>query len=115
MSTLQGLLYVKHGAVGTRSEGPLYILQTHDGEYALLYEQRDSWKPDYHLAFFSGNIVTVEGELVETGELQEGDVHYNLWLALIHPLVPQVLEGMLRVAQIDFLWTPLIPTSRPSN
>ena len=49
MGTFKGLVYVKHGRVGSKSEGPDYYLQTCDGEYLLKYVDRCLWKPDYLL------------------------------------------------------------------
>src|SRR5947208_2164189 len=49
MDTFKGLVYVKHGRVGTRSEGPDYYLQTTRGDFLLRYRQRNPWEPDYHL------------------------------------------------------------------
>ncbi|MBK7537710.1 MAG: hypothetical protein IPI49_20515 [Myxococcales bacterium] len=60
-----GLVYVKHGRVGTRSEGPDYYLQTGRGDLLLHYEQRNLWEPDYKLEFFARQFVEVEGKLTE--------------------------------------------------
>jgi len=115
MSIFKGLLYVKHHAVGTRSEGPMCVLQTHDGEYALLNEERHPWKPDYHLEFFSGGIVEVAGELVDVEQLPEGDIHFSLKPVILPALEHERLKGVVRVEAIDFLWTSLIPTPTAHN
>lgn len=60
--TLRGLVYVKHGSVGTRSEGPEYFLQTRDGDYRLIKES-EPWKPDYHLEFYHRRMVEVRGDV----------------------------------------------------
>ena len=109
MSTLKGLLYVKHHAVGSKSEGPAYVLQTQDGEYILLYEQRHPWEPDYHLEFFSGNIVEVAGELVDPEQLPEEDIHFSLKSVILPALEHERLKGVVRVEAINFLWMPVIP------
>lgn len=64
-NTYQGLLYVKHGRVGTRSEGPDYFLQTARGDYLLRHGERNPWEPDYQLEFFSRRMVAVTGALDE--------------------------------------------------
>lgn len=63
MDTFKGLVYVKHGRVGTKSEGPDYYLQTTHGDFLLRYEQRHPWQPDYHLEFFGHRMVAVSGTL----------------------------------------------------
>jgi hypothetical protein len=63
MDTFKGLVYVKHGRVGTRSEGPDYYLQTTRGDFLLRYHQRNLWEPDYHLEFFDHRMVAVSGAL----------------------------------------------------
>lgn len=60
-----GLVYVKHGRVGSKSEGPDYYLQTGKGDLLLHYEQRNLWEPDYKLEFFARQMVEVEGKLTE--------------------------------------------------
>lgn len=65
MSKLSGLVHVKHGRVGTRSEGPDYLLQTRDQDYLLLYRERQLWRPDYELEFYNRQMVEVEGELLD--------------------------------------------------
>jgi hypothetical protein len=62
MGTFKGLVYVKHGRVGSRSEGPDYYLQTCDGEHLLKYADRCLWKPDYYLEFFCRKFVEINGE-----------------------------------------------------
>jgi hypothetical protein len=63
MSIFKGLLYVKHGRLGTRSEGPDYYLQTATGDFVLELQAREPWQPDYHLEFFSRRMVEVSGRL----------------------------------------------------
>ena len=65
ITTFKGLLYVKHGRVGTRSEGPDYYLQTRIGDFRLCYEKRNLWEPDYLLEYYSRRMVEVKGEIEE--------------------------------------------------
>lgn len=62
MHTIRGLLFIKHGAVGTRSEGPLYMLQTEHKDVALRYAKRNPWELDYLLEYHNRHIVEVTGE-----------------------------------------------------
>jgi hypothetical protein len=62
MATFKGLVYVKHGRVGSKSEGPDYYLQTKKKELILQHGDREPWKPDYKLEFFNRRMVEVEGE-----------------------------------------------------
>jgi len=45
-TTFSGLVYVTHGQVESKSEGPDYHLQTIHGDYLLRYEDRKLWEPD---------------------------------------------------------------------
>ena len=63
METFEGLVYVKYGRLGTRSEGPDYYLQTWDREYLLKHGDRGPWELDYYLEFFCRKFVEVTGEL----------------------------------------------------
>lgn len=59
----KGLVFVKHGRVGTRSEGPDYYLQTAKEDLILVYKDRHPWEPDYQLEFFGREMVEVHGKL----------------------------------------------------
>lgn len=59
--SFQGLLYVKMGRIGSRSEGPDYFLQTAKAEIPLEYDERQLWMPDYHLEFFNRRMVKITG------------------------------------------------------
>jgi hypothetical protein len=70
MSTFKGLLYVKHGAVGSKSEGPLYYIQTRIQDFLLEYKGRQKWEPDYHLEFFCRQMVEIEGEKIDDSTIK---------------------------------------------
>jgi hypothetical protein len=63
VETFEGLVYVKHGRIGTKSEGPDYYLQTWESEYLLKYGDRGPWELDYYLEFFCRKFVEITGEL----------------------------------------------------
>lgn len=67
METFEGLVYVKHGRIGSKSEGPDYYLQTWNREYLLEYANRGPWELDYYLDFFCRKFVEVTGELKKEG------------------------------------------------
>lgn len=87
MVKLQGLVYVKHGRVGTRSEGPDYFLQTYKQDFLLRYQPRLPFQPDYHLEFYGRRMVEVEGTLIDPHTLQVSSIHEILASAI--PPLPQ--------------------------
>ena len=56
-----GLVFVKQGRIGTKSEGPDYYLQTRTKEYVLNHEREFLYKPEYFLEFFCRKMVEVTG------------------------------------------------------
>jgi hypothetical protein len=70
MEIFKGLVYVKHGRIGSKSEGPDYYLQIFDKEYLLKYADHNLWEPDYYLEFFCRKFVEVNGGLSQ--ETTEG-------------------------------------------
>ncbi|MCX6677440.1 MAG: hypothetical protein NTU95_05785 [Methanothrix sp.] len=56
-----GLVFVKQGRVGSRSEGPDYYLQTKKHEYVLSYKRGSLFEPDPFLESFCGKMVEVIG------------------------------------------------------
>lgn len=70
MAIFKGLIFVKHGAVGTKSEGPVYFLQTRTKDLLIEFKERNMWEPDYHLEFFSRRIVEIEGEVTDPERLK---------------------------------------------
>lgn len=61
-----GLIYVKHGGVGTKMEGPIYYLQTAKADLILRYQDRHAWEPDYKLEFFARRFVEIDGTLTDS-------------------------------------------------
>jgi hypothetical protein len=70
MINLKGLVYIRHGRVGTRSEGPDYFLQTIEGDYSLQLNPRDPWSVDYQLEFYNRKIVEITGVEIKLGEIK---------------------------------------------
>jgi len=70
MATFKGLVYVKHEAVGSKSEGPAYFLQTKTGDYLLEYKREALYEPDYYLEFYVRSIVEVEGEAIQKNRIK---------------------------------------------
>lgn len=78
---LSGLIYIKHGCVWTRSEGPEYYFQTSIRgmqktplEFKLSYEKREKWEIDYHLEFYNRKMVEIKGRIKESTS-QENKSH----------------------------------------
>jgi len=69
MTKFSGLLYVKHGRVGSKSEGPDYYLQTWRGDYLVRDAERLLWQPDYRLEFFNRRMVEIEGSLADVATI----------------------------------------------
>jgi hypothetical protein len=61
--------------VGTKSEGPVYYLQTQKGDLQLRYQDRHPWEPDYKLEFFVRRMVEIEGKLAEGSPEGEAVLH----------------------------------------
>jgi hypothetical protein len=62
--TLNGFLFSKLGALGTRSEGPQYFLQTFDGREIAVAKHTMMWQPDPALQRYIATKVTIEGDMV---------------------------------------------------
>lgn len=63
-AAFEGLIYIKQGRIGSKSEGPDYYLQTIKEDFLLEYNDRDLWKPDYYIEFYNRKIVSVEGKII---------------------------------------------------
>jgi hypothetical protein len=61
--TYKGLVFVKHGRVESKSEGPDYYLQTAKGDLMIVFKDRQLWEPDYRLEFFNRQMVEIAGTL----------------------------------------------------
>lgn len=85
MGTFKGLVYVKHGRVGTRSEGPDYYLQTAHRDLRLEYNPRYLWELDYQLEFYGRRMVEVSGELDESTHVLRVEHIAEILSAMIPP------------------------------
>ena len=79
LASYKGFTHIMLGAVGTRSEGPIYYLQTlsKDGkskDYVLVYEERDPWEKDYYLEFYNHKMVEVSGELIKEDIIKVNEI-----------------------------------------
>lgn len=68
---------MKHGRLGSKSEGADYYLQTKKGDFVLEYKERDLWEPDYHLEFCSRRIVEVSGKIITDTPTEDGPQPLN--------------------------------------
>jgi hypothetical protein len=84
MSRFRGLVYVKHGRVGSRSEGPDYYLQTYRADFLLRYQERHPWQPDYALEFYGRHMVEIEGTLVDAHTIKVASIS-----DILSPMIPR--------------------------
>lgn len=63
-ASFDGFLYTKLQAIGTRSEGPAYYLQTFDNKDIAIRKNASMWQADPVLQPHVGTKVTIEGDLV---------------------------------------------------
>ncbi len=88
MEKLAGLVYVRHGRIGSKSEGPDYVLQTHKDEVELKLNERHPWELDYELEFYCRKMVVVEGEQVGDQTIQVTSIR-----VIAETLIPQPKAG----------------------
>ncbi len=93
MRRFRGLLFIKHGRVGTRSEGPDYYIQTSGRELLLCYEKRNLWEPDYHLEFYNRRMVEIIGRINEQGAIDVESIEM-----ILEELIPQYTIYKVRIA-----------------
>jgi heat shock protein HslJ len=94
---LKGLIFIKHGQVGTRSEGPEYHIQTRKADFILKYdESRNPWEPDYRLEYYNRMMVEIDG--VSQGSYVLVKSIQKICYELI-PDVPSELEDCLWVLE----------------
>lgn len=74
MKELNGFLFSKLAAIGTRSEGPIYFLQQFDEKEIPIVKKAHLWEEDPVLQKHLGKKVTIHGRLVE-GRIEYKDVH----------------------------------------
>lgn len=84
-TTAYGLLYVRHGRVGYKSEGPDYYLQTYKGDFLLHHKREFLGQPDYYLEFYCRRMVGVTGEIHENDMIIEVK---RVW-EICKPFIPQ--------------------------
>ncbi len=84
MSRFRGLVYVKHGRVGSRSEGPDCYLQTYRADFLLRYQERHPWQPDYALEFYGRHMVEIEGTLVDAHTIKVASIS-----DILSPMIPR--------------------------
>jgi len=77
-----GLVFIKHGRIGSKSEGPDYYLQAKSREYLLDRNREALFKPDYYLEFFCRKMVEV------TGTLDKDTIQVISIREICDPLIP---------------------------
>jgi|GEM_PF-4224396 len=65
----KGLVLVVYAAIGTKSEGPHYLLQVSDREFYILHKNKQNlWEWDRELEKFSRRFVEVNGKATPVKE-----------------------------------------------
>ena len=86
VKNFSGLVLIKQGRIGSRSEGPDYYLQTKKHEYILNYKRGSLFETDPFLESFSGKMVEVIG-------IQEGnEIKVSSIIEISKPLIPDEKE-----------------------
>lgn len=113
MKRFHGYLFSKLHLIGSRSEGPTYILQLWDYSEIPVVKKVMLWNEDPMLHKFLGKKVTVEGTFRPEG------IHYDKILDLQPPDKPEeeaekepALEVDLRLG-VDVLWVNKMPSPEP--
>jgi hypothetical protein len=83
MPVFKGLVFVKHGRVGTKNEGPDYFLQTRQGDVLLQYAERKPWETDSKLESYGRKMVQIEGESVDN------ILHVKSIVEILTPHIPE--------------------------
>ena len=77
MRELNGFLFSKLQAIGSRSEGPVYFLQQFDEKEIPILKKVHLWEEDPVLQKLLGKKVTLHGRL-SGGRIEYKDVHVLL-------------------------------------
>jgi hypothetical protein len=114
-TTFKGLVYVKMGRIGSRSEGPDYFLQTAKAEVPLEYDDRNLWMPDYRLEFFNRRMVRI------TGSFKDKVFVVNTIDEILSPHLPQparvhlVVGGSTRVNDLTIGLSEVMDSRCPTG
>ena len=87
-----GLLYIKHGRVGTRSEGPDYYLQCYRTDYLLDFKKRHLWERDEALEALSRQFVAIRGTL-NGDRIRVESIQQIKSLRVLRPPLESLVEG----------------------
>jgi len=94
MTAFHGFVFSKLHLIGTRSEGPKYVLQQFDYSELAILKQTDLWQEDPKLQKELGKKVTLEGKLTEAGLIYD---HFS-------PYVPEKLPlGNVQQLEVDLI------------
>jgi len=67
METFDGFMFSKLHLIGSKSEGPVYFLQSFDYRENIVIKQTHPWKEDPNLQKFLAKKVTIEGQVTQRG------------------------------------------------
>lgn len=111
MKKFDGYLFSKLDKIGSRSEGPVYILQQWDSKEISVVKKVELWKKDTVLHKYLGKKVTIEGVL------REKKIHYEKIDGFLNPDEPieKLLDIDLKLQLKDegVLWINKMPSPEP--
>lgn len=110
MNTFCGFLFSKLGAIGSRSEGPLYFLQQFDYSEIPVEKKVEPWMQDPALQKVLGTKVNI------TGEMSAGGIQYDSITPYSPPKVADEKGPHLNIdleLEADELWLEKMPPSPP--
>jgi heat shock protein HslJ len=105
MGTFKGLVYIKYGGIGTKSEGPHYYIQTFNKEHLLKYANKDPYELDYYLEFFCRKFVDVTGEY----DKETNTINVKRIDEICVEIVPQ------NITNIEWQWAGFQKSSNSEN
>lgn len=111
MKRFDGYLFSKLDKIGSKSEGPVYILQKWDYKEIPIVKKAELWKKDTALHKFLGKKVNIEGVL------REKEIHYEKIDSFLNPDEPaeKLLDIDLKLQLKDdgVLWINKMPSPKP--
>lgn len=111
MKKFDGYLFSKLDKTGSKSEGPVYILQQWDYTEIPVVKKVELWKEDPKLHEFLGKKVTIEGVL------REKEIHYEKIEGFLDPNEPGEklldIELKLQLKEDGVLWINKMPSPEP--
>ncbi|HRF38598.1 MAG TPA: BsuPI-related putative proteinase inhibitor [Saprospiraceae bacterium] len=105
IKTFEGYLFAKLNAIGSKSEGPSYYLQQHDGKEIPVVKRVAPWMKYPLLHACVGQKVALLGKMTKVAVAEKSGIHCGYVLNLVEPLV----MGLDIDLKEDTLWINKMP------